>query len=246
MTQEQKAKAYDEALERAKSVIEQNPLMEYLKKGIEYIFPELKESEDERIRKSLLKYLHTLPNHYSHDGVCAPEWIDWLEKQGEHANFRNKIHIGDKVTRNRDGVLVNLSQLNRVTKVEEKQGEQKPTDEEMKELLQTEYEKGRADAIAEMQKSWNEKDEEQLNNIMWIIEAYRKNGFNETHIQIADNSENWLKSLKDRVHPHCIEKACFWLKNHYSDYMYNPTGERLEAFFGGDMCNDFENYMKGE
>jgi len=43
-----------------------------------------------------------------------------------------------------------------------------------------------------------------------------------------------------------IEKACSWLKNHYSDYMYNPTGERLEAFFGGDMCNDFENYMKGE
>lgn len=40
-----------------------------------------------------------------------------------------------------------------------------------------------------------------------------------------------------------IEKACGWLKSHYRDYMYNPTGERLEAFFGGDMCNDFENYM---
>ena len=43
-----------------------------------------------------------------------------------------------------------------------------------------------------------------------------------------------------------IEKACEWLKNHYRYYMYNPTGERLEAFFGGDMCNDFEDYMKGE
>lgn len=43
-----------------------------------------------------------------------------------------------------------------------------------------------------------------------------------------------------------IEKTCSWLKNHYSDYMYNPTGKKLEAFFGGDMCNDFENYMKGE
>ena len=43
-----------------------------------------------------------------------------------------------------------------------------------------------------------------------------------------------------------IEKACSWLKNHYRDYMYNPTGERLEAFFWGDMCNDFENYIKGE
>ena len=43
-----------------------------------------------------------------------------------------------------------------------------------------------------------------------------------------------------------IEKACEWLKNHYRDYMHNPTGERLEAFFGGDMCNDFEDYMKVE
>ena len=51
MNKEQKAKAYDEAIERAKGVIEQNPLMEYLKKGIEYIFPELKESE--KIRNTI-------------------------------------------------------------------------------------------------------------------------------------------------------------------------------------------------
>ena len=43
-----------------------------------------------------------------------------------------------------------------------------------------------------------------------------------------------------------IKKACEWLKNHYRYYMFNPTGKRLEAFFGGDMCNDFEDYMKGE
>ena len=43
-----------------------------------------------------------------------------------------------------------------------------------------------------------------------------------------------------------IEKAYSWLKIHYSDYMHNPTGKMLEAFFGGDMCNDFEDYMKGE
>ena len=43
-----------------------------------------------------------------------------------------------------------------------------------------------------------------------------------------------------------IEKALSWLKNHYRDYMHNPTGKKLEAFFGRDMCNDFEDYMKGE
>ena len=43
-----------------------------------------------------------------------------------------------------------------------------------------------------------------------------------------------------------IKKAYAWLKTHYRDYMHNPTGKRLEAFFGGDMCNDFVDYIKGE
>ena len=43
-----------------------------------------------------------------------------------------------------------------------------------------------------------------------------------------------------------IDKASTWLKNHYRDYMHNPTGKQLEAFFGGDMIIDFENYMEGE
>ena len=52
--------------------------------------------------------------------------LTWLERQGEHANFRNKIQVGDKVTRNGDGYLVNLSQLKRVAKPSEKQGKQNP------------------------------------------------------------------------------------------------------------------------
>lgn len=88
-------------------------------KELSEIFSELKESEDEITRKELIAFVaeNTLSVDERHD-----RWTAWLEKQGEHANFRNKIQIGDKVTRNEDGVLVNLSQLNRVAK---KQGEQK-------------------------------------------------------------------------------------------------------------------------
>lgn len=42
--------------------------------------------------------------------------LAWLEKQGEHANFLSKIQVGDKVTRNEAGILVNMSQLNRIAK----------------------------------------------------------------------------------------------------------------------------------
>lgn len=75
-------KKYNEAFERAK---EKYAMFEGMKQGdvLEDVFPELKESEGEKIRKSLLEYLHTLPNHYAHCGVCVPEWISWLEKQGE-------------------------------------------------------------------------------------------------------------------------------------------------------------------
>ena len=85
----------------------------------------IEESEDERIKKAIkygLYYVFT--NNTTVYETTKEQCLAWLEKQGEHANFRNKIQIGDKVTRNEDGVLVNLSQLNRVAKKDEKKGEQ--------------------------------------------------------------------------------------------------------------------------
>jgi hypothetical protein len=84
---EEKAKRYDEALERAK--------MEMSKDGMkndviaihlaETIFPELKgESEDERISKEIIKYLEqTVPHHHRDEVLKSKEWTAWLEKQGE-------------------------------------------------------------------------------------------------------------------------------------------------------------------
>jgi hypothetical protein len=85
MTTEEKAQRYDEAIERAEGVIEQNPLMEYLKKGIEYIFPELIESEDERIRKALMQNLQERFGTKGNmgKGLDMPDVLAWLEKQCE-------------------------------------------------------------------------------------------------------------------------------------------------------------------
>ena len=121
MTIEEKAKAYDEALKKAKDML---AYKEVRQEDIEYLFPELKESEDEKIRKQItgfITYSRVLDE-------TKKIWLAWLEKQGAHAEFLDKIQIGDKVTRNEDGVLVNLSQLKRVAKRDEKQGEQKPAD----------------------------------------------------------------------------------------------------------------------
>ena len=60
MTENEKAKAYDEALKKASAAHKDED--RHLKATLERIFPELKEDDNERIRKN-----------------C----IDWLEKQGE-------------------------------------------------------------------------------------------------------------------------------------------------------------------
>jgi len=65
--------------------------------------------------------------------------------------------------------------------------------------------------LGEWKPAWSKEDEKAINDIMWIIEAYRKDGFNETHIQMADNSEKWLKSLKPQNWKPS-EEHIHWLK----------------------------------
>lgn len=118
---EDKARRYDEALKVLHKYDGANIMFSQSLK--EEMFPELRENEDERIR---LKLIEAIKGDMVIGGTKDKQLaIAYLEKQGEHANFRNKIQIGDKVTRNEDGVLVNLSQLERVAKKNKKQGEQK-------------------------------------------------------------------------------------------------------------------------
>ena len=86
--------------------------------------------KDERIRKSLIRNFtnqHS-SNFPTADGFTREQILSWLERQGDYANFRDKAQVGDRITKNEDGILVNLSQLNRVAKAEERQGEQKPAE----------------------------------------------------------------------------------------------------------------------
>lgn len=78
-------KKYKEALERAK--VFKKHLLEIHDKGyaeeMDYIFPELTESEDERIRKEITLFLREGRPYYCPDSAKRQEWANWLEKQGE-------------------------------------------------------------------------------------------------------------------------------------------------------------------
>ena len=65
MTTEEKAKAYDEAIEIAKSKIKNDKDHILYEDDITDIFPELKESEDERIRKWLICYFKEVCDNVS-------------------------------------------------------------------------------------------------------------------------------------------------------------------------------------
>ena len=80
-TLEQKAKAYDEALERYKA--RQEYECQEVHEFIEYLFPELKESEDERIRKALIRYFTLSDDNadYQCCGVYYKDIVAWLERK---------------------------------------------------------------------------------------------------------------------------------------------------------------------
>ena len=86
LTTEQKAQRYDETIEKLRDFYRDYDTVSCLidvKEELANRFPELAVSDDEKIRKSLLDYLYTLPNHFSHNGGLVTDWIAWLEKQGE-------------------------------------------------------------------------------------------------------------------------------------------------------------------
>ena len=81
---EEKAKRYDEAIERAKNFIEngderERTIAESIFAGI------MEESDDEKIRKALLRFHKSTIDV---DGIKGEDVIAWLEKQGEQSKWK--------------------------------------------------------------------------------------------------------------------------------------------------------------
>ena len=127
----------------------------------EFIFPELKESEDEQIRKELLE--HCI-NRRDGKQVCVDandyrRWADWLEKQGQSKKTSIWKHWKDGIAGNGNDIpvflikngltyslssclsfecdYIELSELDSL--MLEKQGEQKPFDCENANIQQKDF-----------------------------------------------------------------------------------------------------------
>lgn len=97
-TIEEKARAYDEVLNKLRHFITKgvDPLI--TRADVQDFFPELAESEGEKVRKSLITFFQRFPYTNLYDaGLNAKEVISWLEKQ------KNCIKLSDSAyTSNKD------------------------------------------------------------------------------------------------------------------------------------------------
>ena len=117
MNDTEKAKAYDELLVRLqKAKVDNDVCDERYCCVIDDIVPELKEGEDEKIRKSLVAYFAKFKQSDMWDADFSfGDIIAWLEKQGEKEKFIKKEL--DCIRGYRDEAIRRLNEI-------EKQGEQ--------------------------------------------------------------------------------------------------------------------------
>ena len=100
LTIEQKAQRYDEAIQRAHDFCKRWDGIEVdnstlVIKEVKEIFPELKEREDERIRKALIRAFKSLNTIKVWSGIEHTDIIAWLEKQGSHTDkVETKFKVG--------------------------------------------------------------------------------------------------------------------------------------------------------
>lgn len=193
MTTEEKARAYDEAITTAKRIISEN-CSEVEKLCLKCVFPELAESEDERIRKELVEY-HKQQFEKNRDqevGLFHKEAIAYLEKQKEQKE--QKVDI-DKLRRDlyqsgyNDGY-----QHGR----EDEQKEQKPVDYEA-ELKKCKdnplYFYDKYVTVKLKPAKWSDEDKIQLTNILIMLKEYLIHHYSKDDV---NKSVDWLESLPKR------------------------------------------------
>ena len=122
MNTEEKARRYDEALNWMREIYP--GLHGATKEDAEHFFPELTESEDERIRKELIKFIKwSVDRHFMredfHQAKRPSEWISYLEKQkeqkwspseGEMGVLYKLCYLSNQITDEDDTELTRLYQ----------------------------------------------------------------------------------------------------------------------------------------
>ena len=183
---EEKAKRYDEAIKRANELNYVSDKDSLQRKTVEHIFPELKESEDDRIRKAIKYGLdHVFTNNTTVFGVTKEQCLTWLEKQGNPTVIIPKFRVGDEIKTSNEESLT-------ITKIDEK-------GYWSEDLFICNFDDADKWKLVEQKPAWSEEDEEMHRKCICAMRTSAC-GFPEEE-KFVEQVNNWLKSLKDRVEP---------------------------------------------
>ncbi|MDY6423701.1 MAG: hypothetical protein SPL06_02980 [Bacteroidales bacterium] len=175
LTIEQKAQRYDEVIERAKTEKEKSRnlgLLEFIDEN----FPELSESEDERIRKALINGFKDYKGWDEEwfDGITVREAIDWLEKQGKQ-NL-NAWTEGDE------------KQARQIERIVHNDGCSK----KLQEQIANWFKSIKYRVQPQPQQEWNEEDTQYINDTLALLSFG-------CSIHSVGEVKEWLQSLNNRV-----------------------------------------------
>lgn len=167
---------YEEALERAK---EKYAMFKGMKQGdvLEDVFPELKELEDERIRKAIIDFFgEPGRKEYILNGFNVDDIVAWLERQGE----QKPVEFCEEDERVRSAISIYLDWL-------DGRNDCAPRGEySIRDMVVWLEKQG------EQKLDWSEEDERNLKKAVWYVENPAPNVVKD--IMLSE----WLKSLKAR------------------------------------------------
>ena len=195
-------KKYKEALEGAKKIIEyykeHHRCDETSIEDLESIFPELKESEDERIRKELIEHCKNQAKPYIDTGNECPQiqsWIVWIEKQRDKDKLIQEL--GEYKVKYTQEVLE--KHINSISNKDDERL-RRTTIAFLKDFAEQGYENAVEciDWIGKQGKQkpaeWSEDDEKMLADACIMLDWYQGNNWWK-----AQHIKNWLKALKQRI-----------------------------------------------
>lgn len=221
---------YKEKLRLAKEALDSGS---YDKKTIEYLFPELKESEDERIRKSLIGFLKTIASlkdgktisNEDFDPEALLGWADWLEKQCEKKlamiqwkgnnlkeviDFTGKDKNFEKWFKSFEEYEKYVNDHNGIFKLFNTDGSHYEVPIGSWIVKTPDGYNVASKAIFKQKQKWSEEDEKERKRVVGLLEG-------------------WLSTFKETCYAEDCKCGIVWLKSLKEKCAWKPTDEQMEV-----------------
>ena len=199
MTIEEKAKAYDNIIQRVTELYETRTSLTM--EQMERLFPELRESEDERIRKQMIDFISTIKGISEsgrrswevrkEDAEMCNTFLKYLEKQKEQKPVQTAKEAWKEM------------RLEAYAQASGNRHEPNYSDDSTKMFslcdIDEIFEKIGNSTVGSQPAEWSEEDEKHTNSILERLEGMCKKGetFTRTRFAVSED-EDWLKSLPER------------------------------------------------